>query len=143
MGTQEMLMIALGVIIVGVAVAVGITMFINQGYNANKRALASEMTTYPPTLERYWSASKLLGGAGADSAEVTTTSVAGYLGFSGPNNSQSSDNGEFRVISVNGTVVVIKAVGVGDRGGRHPVVITTIDLATNTIDTAFADAAGW
>ena len=66
MGTQQMLMIALGVIIVGVAVAVGITMFVNQGYAANREALASEMATYPPSVLRFWRASKILGGAGGD-----------------------------------------------------------------------------
>ena len=45
MGTQQLLLIVLGVIIVGIAIAVGITIFNNQAYNANQQAVSQELNT--------------------------------------------------------------------------------------------------
>jgi hypothetical protein len=143
MGTQQMLMIVLSVIIVGIAAAIGITMFINQGYNANKEALASEMVTYPPTILRFWRSSKLLGGAGGDVNEVSTSRVANYLGWTGPNFSQTSDNGEYRLIGATGTRVVLRAQGVERRGSKHPIVTTRINLSNGSVVTALSDSTAW
>ena len=43
MGTQQILLIVLSVIIVGIAVAVGITMFNAQATNSNRQAVVGDM----------------------------------------------------------------------------------------------------
>lgn len=143
MGTQQMLLLVLGVIIVGIAVAVGITMFVNQSYNSNKESLAAEMVTYPPTVLRFWRSSKLLGGAGGDVNEVSPSRVANYLGWTGANMSQRSDNGEFRLIGATGTRVVLRAQGTDSKGNKHPIVTTRISLDTGVVITALSDSLAW
>jgi hypothetical protein len=143
MGTQQMLLIALGVIIVGISVSVGITLFFNQSYNSNKQSLAAEMAAYRPMAVRYWKTSKLLGGAGGDVNNVTIESVANYIGFTDTLYSLTSANGEFRVIGVNGTVVTLKALGAETRRGKHPSVASTLNIANGVITTVLGDATGW
>ncbi len=143
MGTQQMLLIALVMIIVGISVAVGITLFQNQAYNTNRDALVSELITYRPAVVRYWKVSKLLGGAGGDITNVTQERVANYIGFTGANYSLVSDNGEFRVTSVVGRIVTIKGLGAETKGGKHPLVTATINIETGVIRTDIGNAAGW
>lgn len=54
MGTQQLLLIVLGVIIVGVAIAVGITIFNNQAYNSSQQAVATELNTYATSAMQWW-----------------------------------------------------------------------------------------
>ncbi|MDD4224566.1 MAG: hypothetical protein PHD87_08290 [Candidatus Cloacimonetes bacterium] len=72
MGTQQLLLIVLGVIIVGIAIAVGITIFNNQSYNANSNALASEANSYAAMAIQYWKTPQSQGGLGR-STDVTGT----------------------------------------------------------------------
>ena len=46
MGTQQILLIVLSVIIVGVAIAVGIQMFNSQSYSSNKTAIAADAQSF-------------------------------------------------------------------------------------------------
>jgi len=143
MGTQQILMLALVMIVVGIAVSIGITMFHNQAYNSNRDALISELVTYRPAVVRYWKVSKLLGGAGGDIANVTQERVANYIGFTDSLYSTTSDNGEFRITSVAGRIVTIKGLGVETKGGKHPFVTATINIVTGGTTTTIAEAAGW
>ncbi len=133
MGTQQILLIVLSVIIVGVAIAVGITMFSNQAYNGNQQAVASELQNYGSQAIQYFKTPKSQGGAGQDSLEVTVTKVATFLGFTGANDSLTSDNGEFRVTAVSGTTVTLKGKGVELKAAKNPIVTTTVALAAGTI----------
>ena len=63
MGTQQVLLIVLGVIIVGVAVAVGITMFITQSASSNREALKADLMNYATqTLSWYKAPTSMAGG---------------------------------------------------------------------------------
>ncbi len=143
MGTQQILMLALVMIVVGIAVSIGITMFHNQAYNSNRDALISELVTYRPAVVRYWKVSRLLGGADGNIANVTQERVANYIGFTDSLYSISSDNGEFRVTGVAGRIVTIKGLGVETKGGKHPFVTATINIVTGGTTTTIAEAASW
>ncbi len=144
MGTQQILLIVLGVIIVGVAIAVGITMFNNQSYNSNKQAVSSELTNYATLLIQYWKTPASLGGAGGRIGNVTVAKTAVYLGFkeSEPYNFVS-DNGEFRVTGVNGTIVTMKGLGKEQKGNNKPLVSTAVDLSNSDITTTVGSATGF
>jgi len=71
MGTQQLLLIVLGVIIVGIAIAVGITIFNNQSYNSNMQAVASELSHYGSMVIQWWKTPRAQGGAGAGNTETT------------------------------------------------------------------------
>jgi hypothetical protein len=144
MGTQQILLIVLAVIIVGVAIAVGVTMFNNQAYNSNKQSVSSELTNYATVLLQYWKTPASMGGAGTVVGNVTIAKAATYLGFStaDPYNF-TSDNGEFRVTGVEGTVVTMKGLGKEQKGGNKPLISTTVDLSNSDITTTIGSASGF
>ncbi len=133
MGTQQILLLVLSVIIVGVSVSVGITMFANQAYNANQQGVASELQNYGMLSIQYYKTPKSQGGAGMDSTAVTVAKIAPFLGFTGPNDSVTSDNGEFRIISITGAILTLKGKGVEMKNDKFPLVTTTVGMATGTV----------
>ena len=133
MGTQQILLIVLSVIIVGVAIAVGITMFSNQAYNGNQQAVASELQNYGSQAIQYFKTPISQGGAGQNTSYVSPDSVATFLGFTGTGNTLTSDNGTFSVTSASGNTVVLKGVGVEVKNSKHPMVTTTVTLDAGTI----------
>ena len=143
MGTQQILLIVLSVIIVGVAIAVGITMFSNQAYNGNQQAVASELQNYGSQAIQYYKTPTSQGGAGQDSTNVTVAKVATFLGFTGANNSLASDNGEFRVMAVSGTTVTLKGKGVELKAAKNPLITTTVSLAAGTITSSVSSGTAF
>jgi hypothetical protein len=64
MGTQQILLIVLSVIIVGVAIVVGITMFRNQAIKSNAQALAAEATNLRTEMVQWYKTPIDQGGGG-------------------------------------------------------------------------------
>lgn len=133
MGTQQILLLVLSVIVVGVSISVGITMFANQSYIANQQAVASELQNYGVQVLQYYKTTRAQGGAGQDSTSVTIGVVATFLGFSGENHSVVSENGEFRITSLSGSVLTLKGMGTETRDLKHPIVTTRVYMATGQI----------
>jgi len=141
MGTQQLLLIVLSVILVGVAISVGINMFSSQAYLSNQQAMSAELTNYSTLLIQYYKTPVSMGGAGGIIGNVTTTLAANYIGLTGANSSATSDNGEFRLISLSGNVITLKGLGKEKKGGNYPLITTTVDLSTNTLATTVSRAA--
>ncbi|MCB5247979.1 MAG: hypothetical protein LHW57_08150 [Candidatus Cloacimonetes bacterium] len=142
MGTQQLLLIVLGVIIVGIAIAVGITIFNNQAYNSNQQAVASELNNYASMVQQWWKTPEAQGGAGQDSANLDVADIATWLGFNETGNMLTTDNGQFLVASATpgtsttaNTVVLIGAGNEERSTGTTPFpeITTTIDLDTGDI----------
>ena len=98
MGTQQVLLIVLAVIIVGVAVAVGITMFGKQSASANREALKADLATFAAqALAFYKTPAGMAGGGngnpgfGASIAEAQRT-VGRWMGL-GQDGKFENDNG--------------------------------------------------
>jgi Tfp pilus assembly protein PilE len=64
MGQQQLLLIVLGVIIVGIAIAVGISMFKSSAVDANRSAVSSDLTNLASKAQRYYRTPVELGGGG-------------------------------------------------------------------------------
>ncbi len=138
MGTQQILLIVLSVIIVGVAIAVGITMFNNQAYNSNQTSIASENQNYASQVIQWWKTPTSLGGAGQVSASVTEANIAAFLGFDATTFQMTGgESGVFKITAVDNTEgseeVVITALGKEKKGDNYPEVTTTIDLSSSEI----------
>lgn len=138
MGTQQLLLIVLGVIIVGIAIAVGITIFNNQAYNANANALTSETTNYASSVLQYWKTPISQGGAGRDIANMTSVKIATFIGFtvSGEGeettNLLETENGSFKVVG-GADPVTIYGLGTEKKSGKYPLVTTTVVLDPGTV----------
>ncbi|MCK4448280.1 MAG: hypothetical protein KAW56_14510 [Candidatus Marinimicrobia bacterium] len=75
MGTQQLLMIVLGVIIVGVAIVVGINMFSQGAVNAESDRLVQEVNVVGSNAAAYWRKPTQMGGGGRDFTGVTLSDL--------------------------------------------------------------------
>jgi len=64
MGQQQLLLIVLGVIIVGIAVVVGINVFTASSLNANNDAVISDVMTIGSMAQQYYRKPAAMGGGG-------------------------------------------------------------------------------
>lgn len=62
MGQQQLLLIVLSVIIVGVAVAVGVTMFQSGAVDANRQAVIGDLVNFAAKAQRHYRTPTQLGG---------------------------------------------------------------------------------
>lgn len=153
MGTQQLLLIVLGVIIVGVAIAVGITIFNNQAYNSNASALSSEAQNYATQAIQYWKTPVAQGGAGTDPANLDIDRIRAFMNFEytaavvddplTPDVDETaeefygvkSENGFYRLTDVDNTDMTVTIVGIGTekRADAFPKVTTLVSLIPGTI----------
>lgn len=140
MGTQQILLIVLSVIIVGVAIAVGITMFRNQAYNSNKTTLASELQQYASQVVQWYKTPVSQGGAGSpadlSAAAITADVIGSFIGFGGDDT--TTETGTYTITKTN-TTVVITGLGKEIRDGKQPKGVTTITVPACTIGTVTSD----
>lgn len=92
MGQQQLLLIILSVIIVGIAIAVGINMFQTNAVDSNRQAIISDCMNLGAKAQRFWRTPTSLAGGGQDFAGFYLT----------PNESQNA-NGQYRVESTEPT----------------------------------------
>ena len=88
MGQQQLILIILAVVIIGIAIAVGLSMFGAQSVNSNRDAIIADMVELAADAYQYRIRPRILGGGGGS-----------YLGYSIPTTLQSNDNGSFSVSS--------------------------------------------
>jgi hypothetical protein len=66
MGQQQLLLIVLGVIIVGIAVVVGINLFNANASNANRDAVVSDLNNLGAMAQQFYKKPLSMGGGGND-----------------------------------------------------------------------------
>jgi hypothetical protein len=84
MGTQQILMIVLSVIVVGAAVAVGIQMFDTQSTNQMKNMMAMDMMTMAMQAQAYWRTPIMMTGAGYSrnwDTDITEEAVTRFIDY--------------------------------------------------------------
>lgn len=141
MGTQQILLIVLSVIIVGVAIAVGISMFNSQSYNSNKTAIASDAQSFATQAVQYYKTPESQGGAGGRGANMTQAKVSAFLSFDPTNFNTSNENGTYVVTTPDSTHVVITGTGTAKKNKKNPQVVTTVVLPDGTVTAAASDVA--
>ncbi|MCK4359652.1 MAG: hypothetical protein KAW92_13120 [Candidatus Cloacimonetes bacterium] len=124
MGTQQVLLIVLSVIIIGVAIAVGIAMFGTQSASSNREALKSDLATFAAqALAFYKTPAGMAGGGngnpgfGANVAEAQRT-CGRWIGFDA-NGEFTNDNG-FYSLSYLYNRDRILITGYGNEKGQDP-----------------------
>jgi len=110
MGQQQLLLIILGVIIVGIAVAVGITMFQDNAVDQNRSAVIADLTTLAAKAQQYYAKPVTLGGGG--NSFVGLTADATGLGDLASVAFTNNANGTYTVKTA-GTATTIVLHGVG------------------------------
>lgn len=102
MGTQQILLIVLSVIIVGAAIAVGITMFTTQAVNSARQAVISDMNNLAAQALQYYRTPVNLGGAGygSDESAWTDAALASYIDVDAAEGVITNPNGTYTVSAV-------------------------------------------
>jgi hypothetical protein len=104
MGTQQILLIVLSVVVVGIAVAVGITMFNQQAVNSNRQAVIGDLQNLGAQAMAWYKMPTSMGGGGQtpNNFQDELTQLAQYLGFSiagteyaASTDSLANDNGSY------------------------------------------------
>jgi hypothetical protein len=106
MGQQQLLLIVLGVIIVGIAVVVGINVFTASSANANRDAVVADLTNLAVITQAYYLKPSVLGGGGNS-----------FTGWTVPGNLAQTANMSTAVVATV-TASTITLVGVGNQTGN-------------------------
>jgi len=122
MGQQQLLLIVLGVIIVGIAIAVGITMFSSSSVSANRDAVVNDLNNLASKAQQYWRKPAEMAGGNRS-----------FLNFALDTRDTANANGSY---SVNVTADMVLITGVGKEIGNDK---TT---GVKVIDTVYADRVG-
>ncbi len=110
MGQQQLLLIILGVIIVGIAVAVGITMFQDNAVDQNRSAVIADLTTLSAKAQQYYAKPVSLGGGGTSFVGLTADATG--IGILASPAFTSNANGTYTVKTA-GTATTVVLHGVG------------------------------
>ena len=128
MGQQQLLLIILGVIVVGIAVAVGITMFADSATNANRDALTNDLVNLASRAQQYYRRPTSLGGGGSTFSGITVNAA----GLAVLTNNASNGNGVYSIVANTpgaGTSATVEIKGVGNEigsDGTHQVEVHVI-----------------
>ena len=96
MGQQQLLLIILGVIIVGIAIAVGISQFGAHSTQANKDGVTSSVVNASANAYQFKIRPTTMGGGGGS-----------YVGYVLPTKMASDDNGTYAASGASGTAITI------------------------------------
>ena len=134
MGQQQLLLIILGVIVVGIAVAVGITMFTDNAVSANRDAVTNDMVNLASRAQQHYRRPASMGGGeGAFDNSRGGTALAGITQLtSKPTNS----NGRYLISNVAAATITLRGIGRELVNGTDSVEVTmrvTADSAVATV----------
>ncbi len=104
MGQQQLLLIVLGVIIVGIAVVVGINIFTASSSQANRDAVIADLTNLTSLAHQHYRKPTALGGGGTE-----------FTGWTVPASLDTTGNGVYTATVAAQTVTI---VGVGNEKGN-------------------------
>lgn len=77
MGQQQLLLIILGAIVVGIAVVVGITMFQDNAISANRDAVTNDLVALGARAQQYYRRPTTVGGGGTSFEGLTMGKLVG------------------------------------------------------------------
>ena len=140
MGTQQILLIVLSVVIVGIAIAVGITMFNTQAKNSARQAIISDMTNFAATTMAYYRTPASQGGSGYGSTNWTADDIAQYIGIgydSSKPGQLETDNATYTISTATAGQVVFSSTpkeGQLNVSGAKPRLTLTLSDGSTSID---------
>jgi len=119
MGYQQILMLVLGVIIIGISVAVGLDMFTQEMMKNNRQSIISDMNIFAGVANAYYKSPPNLGGG---DREWDVDKMGLWFGFNydAANNTILNHNGTY-VFSSSGDVLTIIGTGtsIGNNGSEN------------------------
>ena len=131
MGQTQLLMIVLAVIIVGIAVAVGITQFGESAVAANRDAVAGDCQLIVAKAQQWYRKPTSLGGGG----NSFTGLALAKLGISASNQNATS----YTLTQTGGNQITVVGTGVEESPTTGSALTVTINYFSANDSTAYAD----
>jgi hypothetical protein len=123
MGQQQLLLIVLGVIIVGIAVVVGINLFNANATNANRDAVVSDLNNLGAMAQQYYKKPLSMGGGGNN-----------FDGWTIPTNLVSNANGSYAGAGAGQTFDIVgTGVEIGNDGSGPVAATATVTPTQITV----------
>jgi len=130
MGQQQLLLIVLSVIIVGIAIVVGINMFGASAVSANQDAVINDLMNFAARAHQYWVKPIGMGGGGNSFVGILCSDLDPRVGTAAL---ITNDNATY-TISVAGTAAAVTLKGVGTaKDGANKVCSITIVVSPDGI----------
>jgi hypothetical protein len=134
MGQQQLLLIVLGVIIVGIAVVVGINVFTASSSQANRDAVIADLTNLASMAQQYYRKPQALGGGG----NTFTGTGTGAVAWAVPTAIDTTGNGVYTATVAAQSVTLVGTGNENGNNGTGKVQVTMIvgpdKITSTTID---------
>ena len=101
MGTQQILMIVLSVIVVGAAIAVGIAMFDTQATNQARNAVSSALAQQAVEAQGWFRTPVMMGGGGGTFAAANINQIATHINQNATGASFTVPSGTYTLLTAN------------------------------------------
>jgi len=139
MGYQQMLMLVLSILIIGISTVIGIQMFNNEMMNFNRKAVISDMNIFAGVANAYYMTPVNMGG-GNRTWDVDQLGFWFGYNYDANNNSISNDNGVY-VFTSSEDVLTIEGIGkeIGNDGIEFVQVILRFTGYTAEIETTIGN----
>ena len=124
MGSQQLLLLIVGTLMIGLMIAVGINLFVDNAASSNRDAVANDLAALASRAQVYQKKPRCLGGGGGS-----------FVGFTLPNASKNTD-GTFSVPLATNSSVTIEGIGNEIGFDRVTNVKVTVTVAADTISVA-------
>jgi hypothetical protein len=102
MGQQQFLLVVLGMILVGIAIAVAVTMFQAHAIDSSRNALINDLLFFATKARAYYWKPANLGGGNHDFSNLTMNNLSTF---------SENDNGRYYIESAATAEIVIVGVG--------------------------------
>jgi hypothetical protein len=137
MGTQQIILLVLSVIIVGIGIVVGLTMFSHQAYISNRQEISGDLKHYGSQLVQYWKTPIGQGGASQEPDYPNIARFANFIGFN-PGGDLVTQTGIFRIRSYTPEtrIVIMEAIGKNRFTNKYPMCTVTVNLRLGSITIA-------
>ena len=133
MGQQQLLLIMLGLVIIGIAVLVGISMFQDNAIDHNRAVVIADLKTLASKAQHYYSRPQTMGGG--NNSFVGLTADARGIGLLAGTAFTDNANGTY-TIGTAGTATQVVIHGVGKvvmSDGTYPTYDMTVDNISQTL----------
>jgi type II secretory pathway pseudopilin PulG len=124
MGQQQLLLIVLSAIIVGIAIVVGINMFGSSAYQANQEAVLQDVVTIASRAQQWYRKPGILGGGDRTFTGINLTAI----GFP-----DSTANGSYQLTNIGAQQFDISALGQEDGDGDGGALTVTVTVFPDSV----------
>jgi hypothetical protein len=124
MGQQQLLLLVLSAIVVGISIVVGINMFGTSAYQANQEAVLQDVITIASKAQEWYRKPSILGGGNRTFTGINLTS----LGFP-----DSTSNGRYQLTNIGAQQFDVNATGQEDGNGDGQALTVSVTVFPDSV----------